>query len=504
MTARALDVVYAVTASAGPRRRLTAPVVPYGVPAHAAVGGRVLFTGPPDNLDALPDLVEDHDDDAVIGRADALTDEGTALTGVFQVFRHEAGDRVLADAQAGRRTGISVSAAVHDYGTDPDGTVIARAWTIRHVSIVPEPAFGTHIRHIAAAAANSREETDSMTTAPELQATAPAAAPPVDVAASAPVPTAPELQATAPAAVPAAPAARTAPRVDASRFLPDLFARNAREGGSPLNIMAALADITPGGNGAGNGTAALPTQYLGELWSGNPYSRLVVPTVSTRPLTSLTYGGWAWSPAPAVADYAGDKGAVPSNAAKMDYIEKTAKRLAGAHDLDRVYRDLGSPEFWQSYFDAMTTSYKRQTDAYLVDQIESGATVIGTAADSLSAALLTGALAVYAAGGTPTHALVASDVALAASQTKAVDAPVGFDAFGIATPALVLHPSVNAGTVIVYDRNAVTFLEMDPPVRVEAVNIPNGGIDAGVFGYCGVNVNAATAIQKLTVTAPTP
>lgn len=481
---RGVVAAFTVQASGVARRKITTPIVPYGVMARAEVGGAVMFTGPPDNLDALPDLVEDHDDDAVIGRADTLTDEGDALAGVFRVYRHEAGDRVIAAALAGERTGVSVSAAVHEYTEDPDGTLVARRWSVRHVSIVPTPAFDTHIRTVAASAADNREEPPTMTAAPEIETPA-VTVPAVDVAASA-----------IPAAVPAAPAARTAPRVDASRFLPDLFARNAREGGSPLNVMAALADITP----TGSPGAALPVQYLGELWCGNPYQRTVVPTVTNRPLTSLKYGGWHWDPAPAVAAYAGDKADVTSNAAKMIYAEKTAKRLAGAHDIDRVYRDLGDPEFWVSYFDAMTTSYKRQTDAALVAEMVASGTVVAAANASLSAALLVGSLAVSSAGGVPTHALVAADVAGAAAAVKATDAPVGFEAFGIVGPAVQIHPSVPAGKVVVYDRNAVTFLELDPPVRVEAVNIPQGGIDAGVFGYYGVNVNCKANVQVLTVT----
>jgi hypothetical protein len=65
-----------------------------------------------------------------------------------------------------------------------------------------------------------------------------------------------------------------------------------------------------------------------------------------------------------------------------------------------------------------------------------------------------------------------------------------------------VDPSLPAGHVLGGDRNAATYYEAVPaPLRVQAVNIPNGGIDIAVFGYQAVLVNDPRAIVDVTVTA---
>jgi hypothetical protein len=46
------------------------------------------------------------------------------------------------------------------------------------------------------------------------------------------------------------------------------------------------------------------------------------------------------------------------------------------------------------------------------------------------------------------------------------------------------------------DRNAVDFRETGP-FRVQALNIPNGGIDVALFGYQGQIVHDARGVVKV-------
>jgi len=56
---------------------------------------------------------------------------------------------------------------------------------------------------------------------------------------------------------------------------------------------------------------------------------------------------------------------------------------------------------------------------------------------------------------------------------------------------------VPAGTIIAGNRKAATFKELgSTPIRVEAIDMTNGGVDGGVFGYYATLLNNPTAIQK--------
>jgi hypothetical protein len=62
--------------------------------------------------------------------------------------------------------------------------------------------------------------------------------------------------------------------------------------------------------------------------------------------------------------------------------------------------------------------------------------------------------------------------------------------------------AVPAGTVIAGDRRAVTqYTPRGNPFTVRAIDLANGGIDAGVFGYSAEIVNDPLGIVSVTVTA---
>jgi len=66
--------------------------------------------------------------------------------------------------------------------------------------------------------------------------------------------------------------------------------------------------------------------------------------------------------------------------------------------------------------------------------------------------------------------------------------------------AVFLGPSLAPGEVLSWDKRAVTTYEASPmPVRVQAVNIPNGGIDLGVFAYSSTIVNDDRGIALVNV-----
>ena len=159
------------------------------------------------------------------------------------------------------------------------------------------------------------------------------------------------------ATVPAIGHARTSVR---ARPIRELYAAQARvlSGRSRPELEAALSDITLTGNIWTMGQA-----YAGELWSGLEYRRQWIANSTADTLTDLKGTGWRWVVKPEVADYAGDKAAVPSNAPTTEDTEWTAARLAGAHDMDRAHFDFGNTEFIESYYRVMRESYAVKSDA---------------------------------------------------------------------------------------------------------------------------------------------
>lgn len=273
-------------------------------------------------------------------------------------------------------------------------------------------------------------------------------------------------------------------------------------------MEAALSDITHTAN-----EWVQNTQYAGELWSGVQYRRRIVPLMSTLGLTSYKVSGWRWATKPVVATWAGDKTAVPSNAAVTEAVETEAERLAGAHDIDRKFRDFGDTGFFESYYRAMTESYARLSDAAAAAALEAGATAVVGAEAGLVPAIVAGALAMIDEA-VPSFAIVGTDLLAAAFELTEAEmpalleleldlggAPVEGSAGGGTTRLRVVPHSELNGQTLVGARGAATFYELDPtPIRVEAVDMVSGGVDAGVFGYFATIINDADALQLVDAT----
>ncbi len=360
-------------------------------------------------------------------------------------------------------------------------------------------------RRLTASAHLTGDAGTPATTVEEIAASAAASA--IAATAVAPEPTpAPVVETPAPVAVAAAQApsiaARTSPRLTATQAA-SLVAQ-ANRGEIPMGqLQAALTDITYTAN-----ADVYPDTWLGHVWEGVNYQRRFVPAVAAgAPVTSLKVTGWRWNVAPVVADYDGDKEAVASNAATTEAIEVPVKRLAGAHDIDRAFFDLGSSDYVMGYWAAMAESYARLSDEYCYDELWAGAVDTGTNATPLGT-IVQAAMSVMPIG-TPSFIGISTEVYAAMAAVNTQDALAflggslsldGTGSFG--NTSLFVSDFIAANGVLAGTRNAASFHELAPALRVNVANVANGGIDAGLFGYCATVVNQPAGLAVATLDLP--
>jgi hypothetical protein len=517
-------------------RRVSGMLVPYGEVGLTTIGP-VIVPGP--GLIALPaepgrvKLVDEHQDPPrSVGYAVSFTDTPQGLRGSFHLARTPDGDRVLAeftaDEHGGRaRDGFSVELhGIELQEARGQAAPYLAAGALSAVAAVVTPAWANAREDGLAASHTTTDErhtTMRLTTAqrdrlahllgldnrsdqedgefralcvlagldPDSDDTTAEAVAALEVD---------DVEAVEPAVepAPADPAAalaasrRTAVRTPTTtrprrsrHSLQDMYAAQARvlSGRSRASMEAALSDIT---NTANVWTAR--DDYAGLLWQGLEYTRRYVPLLMPGDLPSYKGTGWRWVIKPEVADYAGDKAPVPSNAPTTEATSWNAARLAGAHDLDRKFTDFGDQEFIDSYYTAMRESYAMKSDDKARAFILSMAGALGAAGTTLYHAAAKAAQGVFDATGglTVDYLLVnSSDVLdLLDTPANALPDPRILEMFGVSPDKFIPTTGVAAGTVVGGVRQAGRFRELSStPIRVEAINVADGGVDGGVFGY---------------------
>lgn len=281
---------------------------------------------------------------------------------------------------------------------------------------------------------------------------------------------------------------------------------SAYKSGGERKLLAVLADVVPG-----DILGIEQPQFVGELWSGRAFVRRIIPLFTHAVLSSFEVKGWRWVTKPVVAAWAGNKTAVPSALIETEPVTIAAARIAGAHDIDRKFRDFGDVGFFESYYKAMTESYAQVSDAAVLAAalaaagaaVEGG--VVPTGVSAGMAQIVDGALAVLTdANALPTFAVVAPNVWRDILLTRNDDtltylnASLGLEDGTIQSFKVIPHAGITAGHVLVGAGEAMTVHELgEVPIRVEAENITLGGIDAGVFGYHAENVHDADALALI-------
>jgi hypothetical protein len=516
-------------------RTLTYRLLPYGEPGRTNLGVITASAGTVE-LPAAADVVLnlEHERRRPLARGSALVDTAAGLDASFVVADTAAGNDLLAEAAAGLRTGASVEL---DDVVIRDGRLVSAR--LVGAAAVVDPAFPSAQLAASDVGDTPDDDTDDTDDDTDEDQVSEAATPDDDTddtdddtdseadmtTTDTTTAAAGTLAATrAPAGLPTP---RTAPPEPGFREIVRLLAAAGRTGSGvqghllatlqaaaprSTELFAALADITPGAASV-NDLFQVP-QWLGEVWDGRDYQRRYIPLLTSAPLTAMEIKGWKWVIKPEVAPYAGNKAAVPSNAPTTEPYVLTAQRIAGAHDIDRIFRDFNVEEFWSSYWAAMAESYARQSDsvasALLLDSAPYHAPGAVPAGVSKAASyIVDGALAIIDTA-LPTFAIVSKDLYRDLLLTRTEDVlaylnlALGLEDGSVASFSIVPGDATfPADTVIVGAKPAATFYELPgSPLRVEALNIANGGVDVGLFGYVAAGFNDDGGLAYVSATPP--
>ncbi|WP_217182608.1 HK97 family phage prohead protease [Streptomyces sp. AC495_CC817] len=501
-------------------------------------------------------LLRDHNHTDPVGYMLTLSDDRTEAS--FHVAPGENGDRALFEAREKLRDGLSVGFRTTEYTWDDNYVLHVHKAELYEVSLCAIPAFqDAQVIDVAASLATRKENTPIMNRAqiaaalaagtitqaqhdaalaaldavqPAAQAQPVAAAQPAPQAAPAATALAvPERPDLAPVVLsgeqfaelsriaaggPAqsqtpAPRAQTTPRPVSLRQLAQEVASHVASGDRAA-VRLALQDVVPADD-AGEGF--LRNDWRGELWTANRDDRPMIEALGTpSPLqTGSKVKGYVWDVKPDVQTYEGNKKPVPSNKPKTKPAEASVHRSAGGWDIDRIFVDLGDAAFLEAFWRAAVVDYKQDSETYAAGQLLAGATERPASTTLLRALGAMGAD--FAAIGASLDAIfIAPDLFEVYSALTQAEVPFWLaNSTGISLRkqdatvgdlSIRTHPSLAAGQILGFDKRAATYFENTPPIRVNAVDLPKGGIDLGLFGYDAVLVNDPRAITKRQVTAP--
>ena len=492
---------------------------------------------------AVVTLNVDHNREEPVGRATELTETAAGIVGTFKIAQTEEGDQLLAEIADGTRAKLSAEvknvvirarkavsgslfgAAVVAQGAFPSAALLAEfaedtdpeeeeenvedtTLEAEVLEVIPDPEGNVEEivtddlpEQVIVDVPNPVDGTvESTTFVPENPTATPNQGDNMGAA------TAPEtLQAHKAAPVSEglnnvlanlSEAAKTGSR--------SLFAEIAKrdDAQAVTSLFAALEDIKYDGSGSVGVNTQQP-QWLGELWTGRTYERKYIPLIGSGALTALTMEAWKWNAKPEVAEWAGNKTAVPSNAPSTSPVTVSGVRYAGAHDWAREFRDFGRTDVIESALRAMTESYAKVTDIATIDALVAGATdvVSGTYSSQVAWNRIMDGVEAIIDTAVPTFAVVATDLYRELVMTQSNDslaylnASLGLEAGTLAGFSIIPSTELADGNVLVGAREAAVSYELGgSPIRVEAEAISVGGFDIGLFGYHAVNVVNAGAL----------
>jgi HK97 family phage prohead protease len=496
------------------KREITGIIVPFGRPGFTNMG-EVVFEQGSLQLGNDIKLFEDHDMNKVRGRMISHEVTPMGIVAKFKVARTTAGDDVLALAQDGLKSGLSIGASIDQYENKENQVYVTKA-SIVEVSVVDTPAFAeAQITDVAAQKADETEVTaisasDEQTNQTESEVTSmgnPEEVTPV-------VETAPEVAVEASKAV-QAPVAYAKPRVNtnvtAGEYAKAQF--NALQGNQDARDLVAAIDAATTSENIG----VVPPTYLRDL--------IGIIDNSMPFADSLEQGVL---PASGMKFYRPILGAQATTAVTAEAVEFdstdtaiTSKeidvvKIAGANTVSVELLDRSDPAFLDVLLRELAASWAQKADAYAAS-IALGAPG-SSSGGTLYAAIADGIADSYAVvRKTPNRFL--ADTGNFAELLAAVDdnkrplfaAAMPQNAAGLMTQGstngtiagleLVVDPNFDTGTGIkgvIYPSDAATMYKSSAfQLRTNVVS--TGEVSIGIYGYVATCAKYPSAFRNLTV-----
>ena len=496
------------------KREITGIIVPFGKPGLTNFG-RVIFEQGSLKLGNDVKLFEDHDMNKVRGRMISHEITPVGIIGKFKVARTSAGDDILALAQDGLKSGLSIGASIDQYENKEDEIYVTSA-SILEVSVVDTPAFAeAQITDVAAQKADETEVTansasDEQTNPTESEVTSmenPKEVTPV-------VEAAPEVAVEASKAV-AAPVAYAKPRVilnvTAGEYAKAQF--NASRGNSDARDLVAALDAATTTENIG----VVPPSYLRDLIGIIDNSMPFADSIEqgTLPASGMKFYR------PVIGTQA--TAAITAEAVEFDSTDTTITskeinvvKIAGANKVSVELLDRSDPAYLDVLLRELAASWAQKADAYAFSIAvgapgsSSGATLYGAIADGIAdsyAVLRKTPNRFLADTGNFASLLAAVDgaqrpiFAAAAPQNAAGLMTQGSTAGTIAGLGLVVDPNIDTGTGVkgvVYSSDAATMYKSSAfQLRTNVVS--TGEVEIGIYGYVAACSKYPTAFRNLTV-----
>lgn len=532
-----LTASFMMTATADEKKReISGTVVIYGEIGNTSHGKTRFNAGAvsiPEDVTRVK-LLEMHDQERSVGHMVSFDDNAERLYATYRVVDGAAGDAALEAVKNKSRDAFSLGANIGEYNFDGDDVLVVAASTLLETSLVTIPAFSnSRIDKIAAnrkAVIMTEEEKRKLAEAKAVvKAAADAEAAALTAGGAAPAPTpAPKVEASAPAPFNApqiAPLAAAAADLDLDGLAMRIAAGFGNGGGSaaamsmqvlakvnpPLFMKAALTDVVPADD-AGTATDATRSKWIGELWQARRTERPTIDSLGTpSKLTSMKVHGYKLvppkdgdTPRHMINKYAGSKAEIPASAKwKTAPANATAQRWAGGWDVDRVFFDFNDYGYVKANIQGAYEDYLMQTEAGAVAALLAVATEV-QGADVLELLANIGAAA-SALGSSISKIQFGS--AHWAQFTKLTTAEVpwwlqkqgslnlGTNEGNAGNMSFNVNHELGAYEALASDKRAATYYET-PMINVQAIDIANGGVDLGVFGYDAMIINDARAIFK--------
>ena len=498
------------------KREITGIIVPFGKPGFTNMG-EVVFEQGSLQLGNDVKLFEDHDMNKVRGRMISHEVTPMGIIGKFKVARTTAGDDILALAQDGLKSGLSIGASIDEYENKENQVYVTRA-SIVEVSVVDTPAFAdAQITDVAAQKADETEVTansasDEQTNQTESEVTS--MANPEEVTPV--VEAAPEVAVEASKAV-QAPVAYAKPRVNinvtAGEYMKAQF--NATQGNSDARDLVAALDAATTTENIG----VVPPTYLRDLIGiiddSMPFANSIEQGV--LPQTGMKFYR------PVLGTQA--TAAVTAEAVEFDSTDTTITskeidvvKIAGANKVSVELLERSDPAYLDVLLRELAASWAQKADLYAYNICNAGsADSTGATIYAATAKAIADSYAVvrktpnrFLADTTDFGALLAAVdgsqrplFAAAAPQNAAGLMTQGSTAGTIAGLELVVDPNINTGANyagVVYPSDAATMYKSSA-FQLRSNVVSTGEVEIGIYGYIAACAKYPTAFRAVKIVA---